>query len=150
MSKTKLSHIYPGVSTYCDKCKIAEASLIHMYWSCPCLGKYWTEVFHTLSTILNTCIDANPLVALFGVTDDQVTLPSFKRQALSFCSLLARHAVLLKWRDSAPPNHTQWLHDLTSSLKLEKIRNLLQRTTAKFMVYYGALYKMHSRIFKVI
>lgn len=101
MSKTMLSHIYPGVSPCCDKCKIAEASLIHMYWSCPCLGKYWTEVFHTLSNILNTRIDPNPLVALFGVTDDQVTLPSFKRQALSFCSLLARRAVLLKWRDSA-------------------------------------------------
>ncbi|KAF3835652.1 hypothetical protein F7725_028210 [Dissostichus mawsoni] len=41
--------MYPDVSPNCDTCQTAEASLIHMYWSCPSLSMYWTEIFQTLS-----------------------------------------------------------------------------------------------------
>lgn len=40
ISKSKLSHYYPDVDPYCDKCKREEASLIHMFWTCPSLEKY--------------------------------------------------------------------------------------------------------------
>ncbi|KAF3842544.1 hypothetical protein F7725_024495 [Dissostichus mawsoni] len=38
ISTVKLSQMYPDVSPNCDKCQTAEASLIHMYWSCPRLS----------------------------------------------------------------------------------------------------------------
>ena len=40
ISKEKLSRMYPDFSPCCNKCKEDEASLIHMYWSCPSLGKF--------------------------------------------------------------------------------------------------------------
>ncbi|XP_059830496.1 uncharacterized protein LOC132396708 [Hypanus sabinus] len=66
LSKSKLSRFYPSVSTLCDKCKRGVASLIHMYWFCPSLEKFWKEVFTTLSCILNQHLEPNPLIALFG------------------------------------------------------------------------------------
>lgn len=91
ISKTKLSRYYPDVDPCCHKCKKAEASLIHMSWTCPSLEKYWREV-----TI-------------------------YLWQTLSFASLLARCAILLRWRDAALHTHAQWLRDVISCLNLEKI-----------------------------
>lgn len=68
VSKTKLPHMYPEVSSYCDKCKVIEASFIPMYWLCPSLHGFWTEVFHTLSLILNLYLEPDPMFALFGIT----------------------------------------------------------------------------------
>ena len=69
ISKAKLSSMYSDVSPYCVKCKFAEASLIHMYWSCFSLNKYWRESFHTLSWVSNTKIEQTPLTALFGIME---------------------------------------------------------------------------------
>lgn len=86
VSKVKLFCIYPEISPYCDKCK-GKASLILMYWSCPSLNKYWTEVFQTLSWILKVKLQPNLLFALFG----EVHLIPQKLHTLAFVRLLLTH-----------------------------------------------------------
>ncbi|KAK5611261.1 hypothetical protein CRENBAI_019609, partial [Crenichthys baileyi] len=61
-----------------------------MYWSCPSLGQFWTDVFYTLSSIFRVAVTPSPLLALIGISGGEVHLPASKRQVLSFCSLLAR------------------------------------------------------------
>lgn len=75
--------MYPEVSPNCLRCKFAEGSRIHMFWLCPCLNKYWTEVFHKLSQVLQVKIEPNPLVGLFGVWEGSLHLSKEK------CRLLA-------------------------------------------------------------
>lgn len=70
-SRVKLSLIYSEVSPYCLRRKSAEASLIHTFWLCPCLNRYWTEVVHTLSRVLQVKLEPQPLVALFGVKEEK-------------------------------------------------------------------------------
>ncbi len=124
------------------KCKRDEASLIHMYWSCPSMGKFWKEVFQTLSTVLNLDLTPDPLIALFGITRrDDPHLTSYKYHALSFASLLARRAVLLRWRDAASPTHAQWLGDVMSCLSLEKIRYSIHNSYKKFLNVWGPFLK---------
>lgn len=138
ISKAKLSRMYPDVNPCCDKCRISEASLIHMFWTCPSLEKYWKEVFQTLSLILNCKLEPDPLVALFGTTgDDNTCLTPNMRRTIAFASLLARRAILLRWRDAAPPTHAQWLRDIMSCLKLEKIRYSVYNRTIKFQKLWG-------------
>lgn len=141
ISKAKLSSIYPDISPYCVKCKHVEASLIHMYWSCSDLGKYWREVFHTLSRVLKVKLEPNPLTALFGVMGGEKKLTTAKQRILSFASLLARRAILLRWKDTLPPTHAQWLEDIMSCLKLEKIRHSLQHSNEKFQKVWGPFLK---------
>lgn len=138
ISKAKLSCIYPDVDPCYDKCRISKASLIHMFWSCPSLEKYWKEVFQTLSLILYCNLEPNPLVAVFGTTgDDNTSFSPNKRHTIAFASLLARRAILLRWKDSAPPTHAQWLKDIMSCLKLEKIRYSVCNSTIKFKKLWG-------------
>lgn len=73
-----------------------------MFWTCPSLEQYLGDVFQTLFTTLNFDPAANPLVACFGTTGEVDVRPtSIKRHTLSFASLLARRAVLLRWKDAA-------------------------------------------------
>ncbi|CAG5867135.1 unnamed protein product [Menidia menidia] len=63
------------------------------------------------------------------LSGEGLPLPASKRRALAFCSLIARRTVLTRWKGSAPPTHKQWLCDLMSCLKLERIRCSLQHAT---------------------
>lgn len=135
--KSKLSRFYSEVDPLCDKCRLDEGTLYHMFWACPSIEKFWREVFQTLSQILNITLKPNPMIAIFGTTAEEANLTPFKRRTLSFASLLARRAVLLRWRDAAPPTHSQWLKDLVSCLDLEKIRYSIAGCNRKFKKIWG-------------
>lgn len=78
---------------------------IHMFWACPSLENYWKEVFQTLSVILKIDLKPNPLVAIFGATgEDSTHVSPTQRCVLSFTSLLAQSAILVRWRDAARPS----------------------------------------------
>ena len=49
--KIKLSKMFPGVDSTCDRCKVSPASLAHSFWHCPKLSTYWNSIFGTLSDV---------------------------------------------------------------------------------------------------
>lgn len=104
--KVKLSRIYQNADPSCDKRGSEEASLIHMFWTCPSLEGFWRDIFQTLSLILGYHMDPNTLVAIFGTTgESDARLSSSQRCTLSFVPLVARRAVLLRWRGAPLPTH---------------------------------------------
>lgn len=122
-----------------------------MFWTCPSLEKYWREVFQTLSLIVGLDIEPNPLVALFGTTGEvDVCLTPAKRRTLSFASLLARRAILLMWRDAAPPTHAQWLRDIMSCLNLEKIHYSIRNSKENSKEKCGDLFWNTFIILKLV
>jgi len=132
ISKVKLAQMFPGTSPMCNRCQCAEGTLIHMFWTCPKLECYWRSIFHTFSVVLQHRLEPEPMVALFGVAPEDVGLPSSMCKVLAFSSLLARRAILLKWKDPLPPTHTQWIRDIMSCLCLEKIRYSLRGSEKQF------------------
>lgn len=96
-SKVRLSSIYPNVDPHCDKCLSDEASLIHMFWTCPSLENFWKEVFRTLSVILKIDLKPNPLVAIFGATGGEV--PTSHQPNVVFCFLPLCWLGVLFWSD---------------------------------------------------
>lgn len=47
LHKSKLARIYPHIDPTCDRCKLAEATLIHMFWLfwlCPKIQQVSTRV----------------------------------------------------------------------------------------------------------
>lgn len=133
MSKTKLSNIYPDVSPTCDKCNHSDATLIHMYWMCPKLQKFWHDVFHTLSIILKKDLDLSPTLALFGIAGEaNAHLVPAELHMVAFSLLLARRAILLRWKGAALPTLNQWHQDIMSFLKLEMLRFSTKDSKKKF------------------
>ncbi len=48
-SRVKLNTFYSTISPLCNKCESAEGSLGHLFWACPKLCEFWSEVFKFLS-----------------------------------------------------------------------------------------------------
>ena len=58
-------------------------------------------MFDTLSNVLNRDLDPDP------VGTDDLPLTHTECRMVDFALLLARRAILLKWKDAAPPVHRQ-------------------------------------------
>ncbi len=100
ISKVKLAQTFPGTSSLCNRCQCAEA---------------------TGSVVLQHRLEPEPLVALFGVAPEELQLSASTCKILAFSFLLARRAILLKWKNPLPPTHIQWIREMMSCLYLEKI-----------------------------
>lgn len=136
--------MFPDFSPNCDKCQSPNSSLIHMFWTCPSLEKFWRNVFQTLSLTLDTVLEPDPLLALFGVMKGG-GLPKTKCTALSFALLLARRSILLRWKGAHLPTHSQWLQDLMSCLKLQKIRCSIRKSEQKFYKIWAPFFCLFSK-----
>ena len=74
------------------------------------------------------------MVGIFGIVRDpsSLNMPTHIKKVIAFSSLLARKAILFKWKDVTPPSHNQWLRDVMYNLKLEKIRCTLNGSCKNF------------------
>ena len=131
-SKSKLARIFSGVDSRCDRCHLGPACLGHIFWACPVLAQFWIGVFDTLSAVTSSNICPSPLVGLFGVLPFGNSLPSYFCELVAFLSLLARRVILLHWKNSHPPSHSQWHRDALHFMTLEKIKYSLRCTSTKF------------------
>lgn len=140
-TKARLAKIYEGVSPACDKCCQSPANLIHMFWLCPSLYNYWTNIFETVLFIIVERIEPNSLTALFGICPSVPSLSTLKQDAIAFVTLLARRLILLNWKSKMPPSHSRWLSDVLYFIKLEKIRFSLKKCSNKFWKLWGPLFQ---------
>lgn len=114
-----------------------------MFWTCPKLKTFWMDIFQPLSLILEYHMDPNPLVSIFGTNgeaDARLTL------SVSFASLVAKCAVLLRWTGAALPTRAQWLRRLMCYLSLEKICYSISNTTGKFYKVWRQFLKYFSSL----
>ncbi len=102
-SKTKLAKLYPNIDETCDRCNASKADLTHMFWSCTKLRQFWFSIFEILNSAFNLRIQPNPIMALFGVTGDDIHITKDKENALAFATLIARRRIILEWKSPIPP-----------------------------------------------
>uniref|UniRef100_A0AAR2M2X3 Reverse transcriptase zinc-binding domain-containing protein n=1 Tax=Pygocentrus nattereri TaxID=42514 RepID=A0AAR2M2X3_PYGNA len=131
-SKVRLSKIKAGLDPTCDRCGLAPASLLHMFWSCSKLYTFWNSIFETFSKVSGKAVEPSPFIALFGVVPIDSAPNRRDINMFAFCSLLARRLILFKWKDANPPTYNHWVREVLYHLKLEKIRYTLRGSTGKF------------------
>ena len=93
-----------------------------MFWSCPSLHNYWSNVFDTSSGVHRVPFHPVASTAFFGVIPDTLALPTIKADLVALLTVLARQLILLCWKSSSPPYHGSWIRDVLHLNKLEKIK----------------------------
>lgn len=130
-TKVRLAKIF-DVDPSCDRCHQAPATHVHMFWSCPSLYNYWSEIFNTISICIKTPLDLNASTALFGVPPIDTSLSKYKADFIAFTTLLARRLILLRWKSSSPPSHSQWIMEILRCVKMEKIRYTIRGSLSTY------------------
>ena len=131
-TNAKLARIYPTVDPSCPRCKAQPADHIHMFWSCPRLTKFWSDIFNAYSIMFRKVVSPNPICALFGFTPETRSIRGKAFVVIAFTSLLARRLILLSWKQATPPSFTRWIKETMYFLKLEKIKFTLRGSVQKF------------------
>lgn len=119
-TKARLAKIFHNVSPACDRRHLSPTNITHMFWLCPALHNFWTEVFQTVSVIAGHAQDADIRSALFGVLPLLPSPSSTRKAALALATLLTRKLILIKWKSAVPPTHIHWIRDILAFLKLER------------------------------
>ncbi len=131
LTNAHLAKIFPDRSAACNRCKQSPANHLHMFWTCPKLVTFWSYVFETLKKALNINIVPDPFLALFGVSPLPDLLAQ-DRKVIAFTTILARRAILLKWKHTSPPSHDRWIQDIFYCVGLEKLRCSLSGSLKSF------------------
>ncbi len=131
-SKTKLSRIFPGVSPKCDKCKTADATLLHSYALCSSLQSFWCKIFDVISKMTGQHFEPDEFLIVFGVSKHELRLSKSQQRFLSYGLLTAKKLILTFWKNNLPPPFQLWLDELTYTLHLEHIRLCLSNRRQQF------------------
>lgn len=126
-TKARLARIYPDTDDQCDRCYTVKADMAHMFWTCPNLRDFWSSICRILNEASNTNVKPSAEMAIFGVLVNELLLPSYKKEAFTFASVIACRRILLDWKSPKPLQASLWLSDLMLFLKLEKNKILYQR-----------------------
>lgn len=132
-SRTKLHSIYPSVSPLCIKCKSNEGTLAHLFWFCPKICKFWSEVFCFYSKVLKKDFPHDPLVAILGWAPSLETFSFNQIQSIQYGMTIAKKAILLMWNKESGPKFEMWLAEFSRVLHMEKIRYEIAGKPNKFL-----------------
>ncbi len=102
-SKVRLNKIYNTISPNCDRCKVTEGTLSHLFWSCPNLFGFWSSIFDFFSKVFQKAVKPDPILAILGTSEVLNTFSSFQQQSLLSGMVLAKNKILLNWKSSDAP-----------------------------------------------
>ena len=60
-TNARLARIFPDVSDACNRCGQSPADLVHMFWACPRLSEFWTDIFKSFKDIAGVDVPPDPL-----------------------------------------------------------------------------------------
>lgn len=119
-SRAKLHKIFPNIPPTCVKCNTAEGTLAHTFWTCEKIWPFWKNIFDFLSEAYTNIIKPDPEIAIFGNMSGMAN--KYQSQAVSLCMILAKRAILQKWKKESGPTFETWIRELSNVLPLEELR----------------------------
>lgn len=131
-SCTKLHSFYPSVSPICPKCKAEEGTLGHLFWFCPKLYEFWSDIFICLSTIHGCDITPDPYTAILGGARCLTTLTHLQQKTVQYSMVIAKRNILTLWKSENVPSFKTWLLEITHLLHLERVRHSVCLSSATF------------------
>ena len=117
-SKTKLHRS--------DRCKYAEGSLTHLFWTCPKLYNFWSNIFKWFSDMYSCVFEPDPMIALFGVS------ASLLKHRVLYGMVIAKKIILKIWKSDTVPQFKIWLSELIGILHIEKVQYGMMDNLNKF------------------
>lgn len=131
-SCTKLSSFYPSFSPICPKCKSAEGTLGHLFWSCSKLNKFWFDVFDCFSEIYDYSFVPNPAIAVLGIDQHLNRMSCLQCKTIQYGMIVAKRNILSLWKSENTPSFHGWLQEMISLLHIERIRYNISLNSATF------------------
>ena len=137
---SKLHIIYPAISPLCDRCKSAEGSLAPLFWKCPNLFTFWSEIFNWFSETYNSEFRPDPNIGLFGYSLSLRNQGHSVQNTFMYGVIIAKRLILRLWKSETVPTFQEWLSELTGVIHIERVRyGLLNKLRVFYKIWQPSL-----------
>lgn len=121
-----VSKMTPNVPSLCWRnCGTEVPNHTHIFWSCPKIQGYWTEVYRAINQIFQVTIPKDLIVAVLGITPPTI----HSRASIYLLNILfaaALKGITVSWMKTDPPSFNFWIQKVKELHQMEKITYLLR------------------------
>lgn len=105
----KITKFASSLAPKCPRCALSSADDIHIFYECPKLQSFWSEVGQALVAIFEAKINLNLGIVFFGIDHDLFTILSLnQRGLLLYLIIIARREICKLWKSPLAPSFSNW------------------------------------------
>lgn len=126
----KLNKINPGVPSTCWRCNKEEGSLLHIWWDCPLIRKFWTDVFRYITQITTIHLEFSPAQALLHHSN--LPMKIYHRSLAQHLINAAKLCIPTLWKSTNPPTIANWIARVNKIALMEEFVHQAHDSSTKF------------------
>lgn len=107
LTPRRLHTMFPNATDECPRCHTPPAGLVHMLWSCPKLGHYWSTVCGILKTVSPVRHNDTLEYCILGLGPRDKNGSAVARFA-NLALLLAKRNITSHWKSTRAPSLQDW------------------------------------------
>lgn len=92
----------PVITDHCWRCLMTESSFLQIWWTCPRLGPYWTEMHDIVTQV--TREGSRLCMSQYMLNHLPLSVQTYKKFLLKHMINAARLCVPVHWMDTLPPS----------------------------------------------
>lgn len=102
LTPVRIAHMSPSASKSCWRTCGSTGTLLHMWWACPVVAPFWTEITTFIQTVSGLQINLTPVLAVLdlGLND----IPSPLRTVIHHIFIAARMTIARLWKTLTTPS----------------------------------------------
>ena len=109
----------PELSAECWRCGVSPGDFTHIFWTCPKIQQYWTEVLDLIGLVALITVPITMEVCLLGLIETLVPTVA-GRTLIGLLLFYARKNIAMNWKKPTMPSLAQWKRLVNESLPLYK------------------------------
>uniref|UniRef100_A0A8C5MN92 Reverse transcriptase domain-containing protein n=1 Tax=Leptobrachium leishanense TaxID=445787 RepID=A0A8C5MN92_9ANUR len=130
LTPVRLNRMFSQTTSQCWRCLAATGTYVHLWWSCPVLTAYWSEILVHIEDITGFKSDDSPQWILFHL----VPLPvnTYKASLLLHLLNAAKSLIPRKWKQTTAPTVREWIEAVERIRTLEELHYSLENQYQKY------------------
>lgn len=141
----KLHQMFPDSSPLCWRSCGNKATHAHIWWCCPLIRPFWTEVLNLISKISDVNLPNDPWTVLIHSTKESIV--SYKRSLIPHLLNTAKALIPTFWGQSTIPSIKSWLQKVAEVHHLEDITYSIRATSQRHSLTWAPWIKFISSPF---
>lgn len=114
----KLNKLYPQTSDLCWRCQKEKGTLLHIWWQCPIIASFWSEVSRIICLITETTLSLDVACCLLHVT--KFSFKKYKNSLSRHLLNAAKSLIPLHWKSTNIPSIRDWFHKIIDICDMEE------------------------------
>lgn len=128
----RIHKFHPNLPPLCWSCNASIGTLLHIWWECPLIQTYWTEIHRLITQITTYSPDFTP--AQYLLLHTSLPQHTYKKSLVLHLINAANLCIPVHWRNtSPPPTILEWIQRVDRIAEMENLIHQSSDTPSKYV-----------------